>query len=78
MKLQTGLLLRGRHTKKEFMPVSVSSLKVNTEEKAMSTVMLGTEVAKTMKEELIRDVELLKGKGIHPCLAIIRVGAQRR
>ena len=44
------------------MPVSVSSLKVNTEEKAMSTVMLGTEVAKTMKEELIRDVELLKGK----------------
>ena len=57
------------------MPVSVSSLKVNTEEKAMSTVMLGTEVAKTMKEELIRDVELLKGKGIHPCLAIIRVGA---
>lgn len=57
------------------MPVSVSSLKVNTEEKAMSTVMLGTEVAKTMKEELIRDVELLKGKGIHPCLAIIRVGS---
>lgn len=42
----------------------------------MSTVMLGTEVAKTMKEELIRDVELLKGKGIHPCLAIIRVGAR--
>ena len=42
----------------------------------MSTVMLGTEVAKTMKEKLIQDVELLKEKGIHPCLTIIRVGAR--
>mgnify|MGYP005808430821 FL=1 len=40
----------------------------------MSTVMLGTEVAKAMKERLTARVEELKEKGIHPCLAIVRVG----
>ena len=42
----------------------------------MSTVMLGTEVAKAMKERLTARVEELKEKGIHPCLAIVRVGAR--
>lgn len=42
----------------------------------MGTVMLGTEVAKSMKERLIREVEALKEKGISPCLAILRVGAR--
>lgn len=42
----------------------------------MSTVMLGTEVAKAMKEGLIRETELLKEKNIEPCLTIIRVGAR--
>lgn len=42
----------------------------------MSTVMLGTEVAKSMKEALIQEVELLKKEGITPSLTIIRVGAR--
>lgn len=42
----------------------------------MSTVMLGTEVARAMKEDLIRKTELLKEQNIEPCLTIIRVGAR--
>lgn len=40
----------------------------------MGTVMLGTEVAKAMKERLIRRTEALKDRGIRPKLAILRVG----
>lgn len=40
----------------------------------MGTVMLGTEVAKAMKERLIRRTEALKERGIRPKLAILRVG----
>lgn len=42
----------------------------------MSIVMKGTDVAKAMKEELTRETESLKEKGIRPCLAIVRVGAR--
>lgn len=42
----------------------------------MSVIMKGSDVAKAMKEELIREVEGLKEKGIIPCLAIVRVGAR--
>ena len=42
----------------------------------MGTVMKGAEVAKEMKETLIREANELKEKGIDPCLAIIRVGAR--
>lgn len=40
----------------------------------MSVVMKGSEVAKAMKETLIRKTEVLKEKGVSPCLTIIRVG----
>ncbi len=42
----------------------------------MSIVMKGADVAKAMKEELTRETEHLKEKGIRPCLAIVRVGAR--
>lgn len=42
----------------------------------MTTYMMGTEVAKAMKESLIQEVEALKEKGVEPCLAIVRVGAR--
>ncbi|MDO5589522.1 MAG: tetrahydrofolate dehydrogenase/cyclohydrolase catalytic domain-containing protein [Lachnospiraceae bacterium] len=42
----------------------------------MSTVMLGTEVAKSMKMTLSEEVKCLKEKGVTPCLTIIRVGAR--
>lgn len=42
----------------------------------MSKVMMGTDVAKAMKECLIQEVETLKEKGIRPCLTIVRVGAR--
>lgn len=42
----------------------------------MSTVMLGTEVAKSMKMALSEEVKCLKEKGVTPCLTIIRVGAR--
>lgn len=42
----------------------------------MSTIMKGAEVAKAMKEVLIRETEELKQAGVEPCLAIIRVGAR--
>ena len=42
----------------------------------MSTTMKGAEVAKAMKETLIREAEALKEKGILPCLTIIRVGVR--
>lgn len=42
----------------------------------MSMVMYGAEVAKSMKESLLLRVEALKKSGIHPCLAIVRVGEQ--
>lgn len=45
-------------------------------ESGMSIIMKGTDVAKSMKEELIREVEALKNRGITPCLSIIRVGAR--
>ena len=41
----------------------------------MSTTMKGAEVAKAMKETLIREAEALKEKGILPCITIIRVGS---
>lgn len=42
----------------------------------MSIIMRGTDVAKSMKEELCKEVEDLKKSGIIPCLSIIRVGAR--
>ena len=42
----------------------------------MSEMMLGAEVASAMKESLLRETEVLKGKGINPCLSIIRVGSR--
>ncbi len=42
----------------------------------MSIIMKGAEVAKAMKEHLIRETEALKEAGVNPCLAIIRVGAR--
>lgn len=42
----------------------------------MALVMKGIEVAKAMKEELVKEVERLKGRGIYPNLTIIRVGAR--
>lgn len=42
----------------------------------MGTVMLGTDVAKAMKEQLVKEVETLKEQGIFPQLAILRVGAR--
>lgn len=42
----------------------------------MSIEMRGTDVAKAMKEDLIREVDALKEKGIWPCLVIVRVGAR--
>ncbi len=40
----------------------------------MGTQMLGSEVAKAMKADLILRAEAVKAKGISPCLTIIRVG----
>lgn len=40
----------------------------------MSILMKGIDVANAMKEELIKEAELLKQDGITPCLAIIRAG----
>ena len=40
----------------------------------MEKLMLGTEVAKAMKEALTLKTERLKEQGIVPCLAIVRVG----
>ena len=42
----------------------------------MSIQMQGTEVAKAMKEQLIREREELNAAGVNPCLTIIRVGAK--
>ena len=42
----------------------------------MSIEMRGADVAKAMKEELIREVDSLKAEGIQPCLAIVRAGAR--
>lgn len=42
----------------------------------MSIEMRGSDVAKAMKEELIREVDALKAEGIQPCLAIVRAGAR--
>ena len=42
----------------------------------MAIVMKGIEVAKAMKENLIKDVNLLKEQGVVPNLTIIRVGAR--
>lgn len=41
-----------------------------------SVVMMGTDVAKAMKEELTQRVEALKSDGVLPHLAIVRVGAR--
>ena len=41
----------------------------------MSIQMRGAEVAKAMKEKLIREREELNASGVNPCLTIIRVGA---
>ena len=42
----------------------------------MSIIMKGADVAKAMKEDLIKEVGELKEKGVFPCLAIVRVGAR--
>ncbi|MCI9227373.1 MAG: bifunctional 5,10-methylenetetrahydrofolate dehydrogenase/5,10-methenyltetrahydrofolate cyclohydrolase [Dorea sp.] len=42
----------------------------------MSIEMRGADVAKAMKEELIREVDSLKAEGIQPCLVIVRAGAR--
>lgn len=42
----------------------------------MGIVMKGADVAKAMKEALIKETELLKEKGISACLTIVRVGAR--
>lgn len=42
----------------------------------MRTVMMGTDVAKSMKEDLIRQTEELKSQGVEPTLCILRVGAR--
>lgn len=42
----------------------------------MAAVMMGTDVAKSMKERLIRQTEELKEQGVAPALAILRVGAR--
>ena len=42
----------------------------------MSTAMMGTDVAKSMKEDLIRRTEELKRRGISPKLCIVRVGSR--
>lgn len=42
----------------------------------MSVLMKGIDVANAMKEELIKEAELLKQGGVTPCLAIIRVGSR--
>lgn len=42
----------------------------------MSMIMKGTDVAKSMKEDLVKKVETLKESGIAPCLSIVRVGAR--
>ncbi len=42
----------------------------------MSVLMKGIDVANAMKEELIKETELLKQGGVTPCLAIIRVGSR--
>ncbi len=42
----------------------------------MAIVMKGIEVAKAMKEKLIKETEQLKAQGICPNLTIIRVGAR--
>ena len=44
----------------------------------MSIQMRGAEVAKAMKEKLIREREELNAAGVNPCLTIIRVGAKRK
>lgn len=40
----------------------------------MGVLMRGIDVANAMKEELIKETDLLKQRGINPCLTIIRVG----
>lgn len=42
----------------------------------MSVEMLGSEVAKAMKERLTGEVSVLKEGNVEPCLAIVRVGAR--
>lgn len=42
----------------------------------MTVIMKGSEVALKMKEKIIDEVEELKGKGIIPGLAIVRVGTR--
>ena len=38
--------------------------------------MKGSDVVNAMKTEMLAEIEELKGKGINPCLAIVRVGAR--
>jgi methylenetetrahydrofolate dehydrogenase (NADP+)/methenyltetrahydrofolate cyclohydrolase len=42
----------------------------------MAFVIKGIDVVNSMKERMLADVERLKKEGIHPCLAIIRLGAK--
>ncbi len=40
----------------------------------MTKLLKGAEVSKALNEKIKKDVELLKEKGINPCLAMVRVG----
>ncbi|MBQ9566044.1 MAG: bifunctional 5,10-methylenetetrahydrofolate dehydrogenase/5,10-methenyltetrahydrofolate cyclohydrolase [Synergistaceae bacterium] len=42
----------------------------------MAILMRGTEVAAGMRDKLLAEVETLRGRGIKPTLAIVRVGAR--
>lgn len=42
----------------------------------MAVVMKGIEVANAMKDKMITEVERLKGRGVLPGLAIVRIGAK--
>lgn len=40
----------------------------------MAKLLVGKPVADSIKEEILKDVEMLKGKGIAPTVAIVRIG----
>ena len=42
----------------------------------MTVLMKGADVSAHMKEDLIKELEALRGKGVEPKLAIVRVGAR--
>ena len=40
----------------------------------MAQILTGAEVVETLNEQIVAEIELLKGRGVQPTLAIIRVG----